>query len=64
MTPTDREHHCLLALIEKMQRDGMPEHSIHEVVRQATGSRRPGRERLTRPGTFTGFGRRRRARRR
>jgi len=48
-----REHHHLQILIERMQREGYPEPSIHEAVRRARGERdrperRPARLRLRR----------------
>lgn len=57
----DREHDHLRVLIERMQRDGMPERAIHEAVRQASGWTRSERERpARRPSRFGLFGRRRR----
>ena len=34
---SDREQHHLCGMIERLQRAGHPEHSIHEAVRQAAG---------------------------
>ena len=53
------EHDHLRAMIERMQRDGRPEHAIHEAVRQASDRTHPGRERpARRPGRLGLFGRR------
>ena len=41
---TQREHDHVLQMIERMQRDGHPEHAIHDAVRRATrGEQRPER---------------------
>lgn len=57
----NREHDHLRVMIEQMQRDGQPEHAIHEAVRQASGRMKPRRERpARRPRRFGLFGRRRR----
>jgi hypothetical protein len=48
-----REHHHLQILIERMQREGYPERSIHEAVRLARGEQRRGPER--RPSRFRVF---------
>ena len=56
----NREHDHLRVLIERMQRDGHPEHAIHDAVRQATRGTQPGRARpARRPRRFGLFGRRR-----
>jgi hypothetical protein len=55
------EHHHLQVLIERMQREGYPEPSIHEAVRQARGESRERQER--RPTRFRRFRMFRRGRR-
>lgn len=57
----NREHDHLRVLIEQMQRDGKPEHAIHDAVREASGRTQPKQDRpARRPGRFGLFGRRRR----
>ena len=43
------QHDHLLAMIERMQRDGTPEDAIHEAVRQAVREDRPERRQTRRP---------------
>ena len=42
---TRREHDHVLQMIELMQRDGYPEHAIHDAVRRATRGERAERRR-------------------
>jgi hypothetical protein len=58
----NREHDRLRAMIERMQRDGVPERAIHEAVRRAVSEahpeRKPGLAHVRRVRRFALFGRR------